>query len=497
MPNMNRRDLFRISGLAAQAATGAPAQTAKRITSERPPNILWVCSDQQRFDTIEGLNNSHIHTPNLRHFMSEAVTFTNAFGQNPICSPSRASFLTGRYPHTAGLCMNGQRIRSSERLVTRILADFDYTCGLAGKLHLSPCAGGRLEDRIDDGYSRFSWSHDNANQWPGHNMWRVWLESQGVKWPERLRDPAGVPLDAKYMQTAWCADRAIDFMRDQRTFGPWLMSVNIFQPHYPFLPAKEILDRYDPEKLPAPAWHAGELDSKTAYQRTAQANSAYPFLKMDDLARRRVTAAYYAMIEQVDDAFGRMLKALEDSGQADNTIVIYMSDHGEMLGDHGFYLKGPHFYDPATRVPLMIRWPKHYAAGLKCDALVELLDLAPTLLEAAGIPVPEAMQGKPLTALLTGKSTAHRDSVFSEFYDFHPRYQQSITASSVRTASAKLTVYHDLASGELYDLRKDPGEFKNLWSESNSRPLKEDMTMTLLQRLAATVDSMPVRKAPW
>jgi arylsulfatase A-like enzyme len=218
---------------------------------------------------------------------------------------------------------------------------------------------------------------------------------------------------------------------------------------------------------------------------------------MDDLARRRVTAAYYAMVEQVDSAFGRMLKALEDSGQAGNTIVIYMSDHGEMLGDHGFYLKGPHFYDPAMRVPLMIRWPKHYRAGLKCDALVEMVDLAPTLLDAAGIPVNDGVQGRSLASLLTGKAAGHRDSVYSEFYDVRPRSRQSVTATSVRTASAKLTVYHDLASGELYDLRRDPGEFRNLWNDPNSRPLKEELTATLLHRMAGTVDSLPVRNAPW
>jgi arylsulfatase len=162
---MNRRDLLRLSAIAAQ--------TPLRAGAEKPPNILWVCSDQQRFDTIEGLNNPQIHTPHLKRFMSDAVTFTHAYIQNPVCSPSRASFLTGRYPHTAGLCMNGQRIRPSERLVTRILADAGYTCGLAGKLHLSPVAGGRLEDRIDDGYSRVSWSHDIQDLWPGHNMWHA------------------------------------------------------------------------------------------------------------------------------------------------------------------------------------------------------------------------------------------------------------------------------------------------------------------------------------
>ncbi|MDZ4798939.1 MAG: sulfatase-like hydrolase/transferase [Bryobacteraceae bacterium] len=501
--SLGRRDLLRAAALATQAASGAPAQTAQRPAppvrrkGEQPPNILWVCSDQQRFDTVEGLNNAHIRTPNLKQFMTQACTFTHAFVQNPVCSPSRASFLTGRYPHTTGLCANGQRIRSDERLITRTLADAGYTCGLAGKLHLSPVAGGRLEDRIEDGYSRFDWSHDIQNLWPGHNMWHVWLQSKGVKWPERIPDPGGVPLPAKFMQTDWCADRAIDFMRQQREFGPWLMSVNIYQPHHPFLPAQEFLERYDAEKLPGPAWQNGELASKPVYQSRAQMNASYPFLKKTELERRRVTAAYYAMIEQVDSAFGRMLAALEESGQADNTIVIYMSDHGEMLGDHGFYLKGPHFYDPAMRVPLMIRWPGKYRAGVKLDALVEMIDLAPTLLEATGLPVSEGMQGQSLMPLLTGAASAHRDSVYMEFYDMRRRPYEPVTATTVRSRNARLTVYHNLKTGELYDLARDPGEFTNLWETASARPLREEMMAALISRMAATVDPLPLRSAPW
>ncbi len=125
--------------------------SGQRRDHERMPNILWVCTDQQRFDTLAGLSNSIIKTPNLQKFMSESVTFTNAFCQTPICSPSRASFLTGRYPHVTGLRANGQRIRPPERLITRMLADYQFTCmGWCGKLHLSPCLGGRVEDRIDD-----------------------------------------------------------------------------------------------------------------------------------------------------------------------------------------------------------------------------------------------------------------------------------------------------------------------------------------------------------
>ena len=148
------------------------------------------------------------------------------------------------------------------------------------------------------------------------------------------------------------------------------------------------------------------------------------------------------MIEQVDDEFGHMLEALENTGQADNTIVIFMSDHGEMLGDHGIYLKGPHFYDCAMRVPLMIRWPGKYKAGLRSDALVEMVDLAPTLLDAAGIPVPDGMQGRSLMPLLTGVETHHRDYQYAEHYDSSFLYEPPPMATCVRTRSHKLTVYH-------------------------------------------------------
>lgn len=501
---MNRRDLLRISALASQLPAAAqkprnwPDPPRKSDRTDLP-NILWVCSDQQRFDTIEGLNNPHLRTPHLRQFMSEATTFTHAFVQNPVCSPSRASFLTGRYPHVTGLRANGQRIRETERLLPRILAGYGYECGLAGKLHLSPCAGGRIENRIDDGYHRFWWSHDNGDSWPGQNQWHNWLQRNGVKWPKAQGDPWGVPIDPKFTQTAWCSLMAQNFMREQRDFRPWLMSVNIFQPHYPFWPAKDYLDRYDPGKMPSPAYRPGELDHKPAYQTVDHNGSSggrgMSFPKMSDADHHRVKAAYYAMIEEIDDQFGKMLQVLDETGQADNTIVIYMSDHGEMLGDHGIYLKGPHFYDCAMRVPLMIRWPNKYKAGQKIDALVEMADLAPTLLDAAGIPVPEGVQGRSLTPLLTGAATRHRDSVYSEHYDSSFLFDPPPMVTSIRTASHKLNVFHTLHTGELYDLEKDQGEFHNLWDDPNARDHKERMMAALLDRMAAMIDPLPVRRS--
>jgi choline-sulfatase len=468
------------------------------------PNILWVCTDQQRFDTIQGLSNNLIHTPNLQRFMAESVTFTNTFVQTPICSPSRGSFLTGRYPHSTGLRANGSFIRAGEMLVPRILADNGYTCGLAGKLHLSPCAGGRLEteQRIDDGYKLFEWSHDISNSWPGHNAWRVWLDKQGVHLPEFPRQTVwGMPIAPKFSQTAWCAEVAMQFMREQSGKGPWMMSVNIFQPHAPFFPTEEYLAHYDPAKMPNPAYREGEFENKTPFQQidhqAAYGGKALSFAKTSAEEHREITAAYYAMIEQADTEMGHMLQALDETGQAENTIVIFMSDHGEMLGEHGIYFKGPYFYDCLTRVPLMIRWPHHFQGNRKVDALVEMVDLAPTLMEAAGIPMPAGMQGQSLMPLLTAQSTTHRDSVYMEFYDANFTYPLPPMITSVRTKRWKLNYCDHAQYGELYDLQEDPGEFTNLWHDPHQKDTREMMMQTLMTRMIDTLDPLPQRVAPW
>ena len=203
------------------------------------------------------------------------------------------------------------------------------------------------------------------------------------------------------------------------------------------------------------------------------------------------------MIEEVDHHLGRVLSALEESGQAENTIVVYMSDHGEMLGDHGIYWKGPYFYDCAMRVPLIVRWPGRYKAGQKLDALVEMVDVAPTLLEGAGIGVPAGMQGRSLAPLLEGKTAAHRDSVYMENYDPGGNGRGPVMATAIRTRRHKLAVYHSLNTGELYDLERDPGEHQNLWSSPNHRDVRDEMTMKLMARMSDTADPLPVKKAPW
>ncbi|MBM3474111.1 MAG: DUF4976 domain-containing protein [Armatimonadetes bacterium] len=474
----------------------------------KPPNILWICTDQQRFDTIHALGNPHIRTPNLDRLVSEGVAFANAYSQSPVCTPSRACFLTGRYPRTTRCRQNGQRIPEDEVLVTRMLAEEGWDCGLVGKLHLAPCEPRvcTYEDRIDDGYRVFWWSHHPNPDWP-QNDYIDWLARQGVEWDDYYQPVRngyqtypGMPSDLH--QTTWCAEKTIEFMGEQRD-RPWLMSVNPFDPHHPFDPPEEYLKRYDPDAVPAPAYRPGELDNKPGFQRVdhqgAYGGHGPAVAKLTERQQREVVAAYYAMIELIDDQVGRILDALEATGQRENTIILFHSDHGEMLGDHGLLLKGPYFYDCAVKVPLIVSWPGRFEQGLRSDALVELTDLAPTLMEACGLPVPKRMQGRSFLPILTGEAdpSRHRDSVYCESYNALTSHGPSAQATMYFDGRHKLCVYHVTDEGELYDLQNDPQEFVNLWDEPAHKDLKLDLLRRCLHRTALTVDPEPERIAGW
>ncbi len=450
------------------------------------PNILWICTDQQRYDTIHALGNEHIATPNIDRLVAEGTAFNHAFCQSPICTPSRASFLTGMYPSSVHGCSNGNDYwAEAAPLVTKLLEDeADYDCGLAGKLHLAG-AHGRIEPRSNDGYRVFHWSHDSRDQWPEGHAYADWVRKEGHVLAELREDTASLPPELH--QTTWCADRAIDFMCEKREY-PWLMSVNIFDPHSPFDPPREYLERYDPAMLPDPLWSDKD---PLAHEMLGPVDGATS-IDLDNA--KEVLAAYYAMIELIDDNVGRMLQALEESGQREDTLVIFTSDHGELAGDHQLVGKGCRFYESLVRVPLICSWPGQIREGVICDALVELVDIAPTLLELAGVPLPERMQGRSLWPLLTGATAEHRDFVRSEYYralnpDAHGReHLQGTYATMIRDRRYKLVAYHDRDIGELFDLGIDPGEFDNLWTD----PAYADLRFTLLKRnfdaLAHAVD---------
>ncbi|MBI1314744.1 sulfatase-like hydrolase/transferase [bacterium] len=468
------------------------------------PNILWLCTDQQRFDTIRSLGNDLVRTPNIDRLVENGVAFTQAYCQSPVCTPSRASFLTGRYPRTTRCRQNGQKIPADEVLVSRMFADAGYRCGLAGKLHLASCSDGKVESRINDGYHDFHWSHHPQPDWP-ENAYTKWLADKGQSWQRLYAGPStgfvkeGVP--AEFHQTTWCAEMACDFIRGN-VVQPWFFSFNCFDPHHPFDPPPEYLAKYDPADMPLPKRRDGELTSKTTFQRLDAEwahNSPGEFHTgaMTDDDRRQVTAAYYAMCELIDDQVGRILQTLDETGQRDNTVVIFMSDHGEMLGDYGLYFKGPHFYDEAIHVPLVISCPQRFERGLRINGLTELIDLTPTLLEAAGLDVPSRIQGRSLIPHLTGAADPdrHREHVFCEYYNSWTH--RDAYGTMLRTETAKIVVYHGTNQGELYDLETDPDEFSNLWDSPQNQSLKLDMLRRCFDASVFSMDPDPPRLGPF
>ncbi|MBT3539620.1 MAG: sulfatase-like hydrolase/transferase, partial [Opitutae bacterium] len=355
------------------------------------PNILWICTDQQRFDTILALGNDHAQTPHLDKLIGQGTTFNNAYCQSPVCAPSRASFLTGRYPRTTRCRQNGQSIPGDELLVSKIFSDAGYRCGLAGKLHLASCSDGKVEKRTDDGYDPFHWSHHPQPDWE-ENEYTQWLTEKGQDWfdlqGEKISPYVQTGPPAEFSQTTWCAEKTIDFIKKENG-KPWFFSFNCFDPHHPFDPPKEYLNKFNPNDMPLPSVHADEADAKTTFQKLDRIwahniPGEFQVESMTEDDKRLVYAAYMAMVSLIDDQVGRILQALEESGQADDTLVVFMSDHGEMLGDHGIYFKGPHFYDCQMRVPLIMRWPNGgIVENHRVDGFVELVDLMPTFLEAA------------------------------------------------------------------------------------------------------------------
>lgn len=465
------------------------------------PNILWLCTDQQRFDTIRSLGNELIRTPHIDQLVDEGVAFTQAYCQSPVCSPSRASFLTGRYARTTRCRQNGQTIPDDEVLVSKMFADAGYRCGLAGKLHLASCSEGKVEQRIDDGYHDFRWSHHPQPDWP-ENAYAQWLHARGKKWEDLYSGPdngfvkIGVPTE--YHQTTWCAEMTMDFIRGNAQ-RPWFFSFNCFDPHHAFDPPAEYLSKYDPADMPLPKRHDKEpltkptfqqLDSEWAHNSPGEFHSGA--MTNDD--RRQVTAAYYAMCELIDDQVGRIMQCLEETGQRENTIVIFMSDHGEMLGDHGIYFKGPHFYDEAVRVPLVISWPEKFRSGLKVDGLTELVDLVPTLLEAANLDIPERVQGVSLLPHLTGEADphSHKNQVYCEYYNSWTH--QDAYGTMLRSETEKIVVYHGTNQGELYDLEIDPDEFVNLWDDPAATERKLRMMQRCFDASVLSMDPTPVRR---
>ena len=462
------------------------------------PNILWYCTDQQRFDTIGALGNPYVQTPTLDRLVREGVAFTRAYCQSPICTPSRASFMTGMYPSRVHNTRNGnETFPDFPPVITKLIADSGYECGMVGKFHLQS-AGRRTEPRIDDGYSYWKFSHAPRDDWPEGHDYAEWVRARGGDLNQLRFSEDRVPPELH--QTTWASEMVIEYIRRRRE-RPWLLSVNIYDPHPPFIPPRTYFERFDPHQMPGPHFR----DSDLAQQAKLAAIDFQGEVKTpEERDARTLQAKYYAMIALIDDQLTRILDVLEQTGQRENTVIIFTTDHGEMLGDHGLLEKGCRFYEGLVRVPLVFWWPGRFQQDLQSHALVELIDKTATILELAGLEAPDYVQGRSLLPILRGEASPdyHREFVRSEYYDamaptdagesssplgyvfkvgqelpneasFDSR--TSVFATMYRDQRYKLSVYHGHNLGELYDLEDDPWEFNDLWDDPGYQKIKNDL----------------------
>ncbi len=439
------------------------------------PNILWYCTDQQRFDTIGALGNEFVKTPTIDGLVEEGVAFTKTYCQSPICTPSRASFMTGLYPSRLRNTRNGNdSFPDGPPLISKLIADSGYECGLIGKFHLVS-AGHRPEPRLDDGFTYWKHSHAPRDDWPeGTHDYADWVREKGKDLDEMRNSEARV--DPEYHQTKWASDRAIEFMSQERNC-PWLLNINVYDPHPPFIPPASYAEKFSADDMPGPYFRESDLDAQAKLDPLDfQGRAKRP----EEVNGKDIQGKYYAMIAQIDDQFARILDCLEKTGQRENTIIIFTSDHGEMLGDHGLVQKGCRFYEGLTRVPLIFSWPGHFAKGVACEGLVELLDLSATILDLTGVEIPDYHQGRSLRNVLEGKEDGSkiREVARCEYFDALDTHFTGGTgtfATMYRTERYKLSAYHNDGLGELYDLEKDPWEFENLWDDPDSVDTKNEL----------------------
>lgn len=445
------------------------------------PNILVFMTDHQRGDTV--LPEHPAITPALTRFAAEGVTFTNAFCPSPHCCPARATFFTGLYPSRHGVwnnICNDQALsrgpKPGVRLWSEDLAAAGYALDFSGKWHVSvdesPAARGWTE--------RFVSAAAGAVHGPSWDYYRK-LAAQ----PEPVERGEGGILRPGYGRTVLYGTRAAERPEDHdeqtvaraieaidaRKAGgdPWCLYVGLIGPHDPYFAPARHLDRYRLADIPLPASHADRLDDKPGIYRRMRDQI---FGQLSEREYREGVRHFWAYCSYLDELFARVLGALARSGQADNTLVLYCSDHGDYCGDHGLFAKGIPCFRGAYHVPAIIRWPAGVSRpGRRVDEFVSLADAAPTILDAAGIGAMGGFTGASLLQFLRGETPpGWRDEIHTQCNGVELYYTQR----SVMTRSFKY-VFNGFDRDELYDLRSDPHEMRNRADDPAYREIKREM----------------------
>ena len=490
--------------------------------SKKRPNIILITSDQQRAD-CNGFENPEVRTPHLDQLARDGTRFSACMTPNLVCQPSRASILTGMLPLTHGVWDNGVDLepRIGENGFAGTLARSGYRSAFIGKAHFATKATFAPTGTPECSKSQARYGPDWAGPYMGFehvelcvlgHMHRTrpldrppmghyerWFLARGkdeeaVKlWAASTRPELGTAqtwhsaLPVAWHTSTWVGDRTIDYLAHHDQSKPLAMWVSFPDPHHPFDCPEPWNLMYDPQSLTLPRHRTPDLERRPWWHKASLENT--PQLKDPEMLKFRaagsrvppqtdaqladMTANYYGMISLIDHNVGRILAALDDIGLTEDTLVFYSTDHGDMLGNHGLYLKGPTPYEDLMRVTLIARGPG-IAAGRVVSEPVGTLDMAATFYEYAGITAPHAMQSRSLARLLAGQAET-RDAAYSEWHVHPSRCGVGLQLRTVRTKTHKCTFELGSGAGELYDLQNDPGEMDNLFDDPGRARVKKEL----------------------
>lgn len=426
----------------------------------KKPNILFILSDQHSPHVIGCGGNEVIDTPSLDKLASEGIYLDNMYCQNPLCVPSRASLITGQYSRTTGIYDNMHIMQANITTLPRTLSAAGYATCLIGKSHFNGEQFHGYQQRpYGDLYGQGHQPDPQREPRFGINGLGDVLGNSG---------PSEMPIELT--QTEICVSEACKWLQIHRSSNkdqPFMLSVHFDKPHFPIKPPRKYFEKYH-GRLKLADVPEGYLETTVPFIKEAidHNETGHHYGKDYDI-QLRALEAYYGCVEWVDDAVGRIMETLDYLGYREDTIVIYSSDHGEMGGEHGTWQKTL-FFEASARVPMIFRWPGKIEPGTRTNEITGLLDIFPTICEAAGIEIPETCEGVSLHNLLLSGQPLEREGVFSESAVLRATEH---AGCMYRTGKWKYCYYLD-ETDELYDIENDPGELNNV-SGDNPDLVKE------------------------
>jgi len=448
----------------------AGVSPTERRGADMKPNILIIFADQMRSDTMGCAGHPVVKTPNLDRLAGDGVMFTNAYSPDPVCVPARASLATGNYPHKCtGIKSNGGRIRDNQIKIADFFARNGYATYASGKLHYVPYAAPG-EPRLLHGFQyaalaesgRILKHHDQTGSKRGLEDYHDYLKDVGWAGYERAHGvgnndihPAPSPLPEEHYVDSWVCTKAIEFLDVHETNHrdkPFFMFMSFPKPHAPYDPPRPFDAMYEPREIPLP-FRAAEDSMRSPAKQRERITHGWDLVSPQTIQVAR--ACYYGQVTFQDKQVGRMLEYLEKTGRLKDTIVVYSADHGDLMGDFGFFAKGT-FYKGSVNVPLLMRWPAKIRQNVKSDSLVGLQDVLPTLASLTELKLERSVDGIDLAPLLKGERR--------EVREFFVSYCRNTPQQMYMVADKRVKYVYSQLNGveELYDLNDDPDELENI-----------------------------------